>query len=119
MTDDAIHIAGLKAATRLGVPEVERARSQVVEFDLTLLPKRGCGALGDELAATIDYAAVVEQVLALAARGERRLLETLVEETIELLLTSWPLGAVEVEARKFILPYCQHVAVRMRREAVR
>lgn len=116
MTDDAIILAGLQATTRIGVPEAERVRPQVVEFHLTLWPARGCGGLGDDLAATIDYAAVAEQVQALAARGERRLLETLVEETIELLLRSWPLRAVEVEARKFILPHCQYVAVRMGRE---
>ncbi len=117
MPADTIHLCGLKAATRVGVPEEERARPQTVEFHLILEPLRGLAGLGDSLAATVDYAAVAEQVTALAVRGERRLIETLAEEAADLLLAGWPLRAVEVEVRKFILPHCHHVAVRLRKEA--
>jgi dihydroneopterin aldolase len=98
--------------TRIGVPAEERKSPQSVEAFLQMSPSRGhLRDLDDAIESTIDYYRVSERVRQLAASGERQLIETLAEEIADLLLTDFPVRAVTVEIRKFILPDTQHVAV--------
>ena len=79
----------------------------------------GCGVLGDEIGATVDYFAVARAVQAEVASRPRRLLETLANEVAQLVLTRFAVAAVEVELRKYILPDAAFVAVELRRERAR
>ncbi len=115
-TDDTIIIRGLELPVRIGVPDTERADWQVIVADVTLTLRRGFSMMRDELAETVDYEAVANQVKALAADRPRKLLETLAGEIVSHLLHIEIVSAVEVELRKRILPGVDHVAVRMRRE---
>lgn len=117
-TDDAIIIRGLELPVRIGVPETERAVWQVITADVTLTLRRGFSMMRDDLAETVDYEAVANQVKALAGERPRKLLETLAAEIVSRLLQIEIISAVEVELRKRILPGVDHVAVRMRRERV-
>jgi 7,8-dihydroneopterin aldolase/epimerase/oxygenase len=112
---DTIHIADLELSARIGVPDEERAATQRLTASLTLEPVRDFRALGDDLARTVDYFAVCEAVKALAAARPRRLIETLAEDIATYLLERFPLTAVEVDLRKYILPDTEYVGVRIRR----
>jgi FolB domain-containing protein len=116
MARDQIVIEKLELWANLGVPDAERATPQRLLATLVLEPLRGVHDLRDDVARTIDYAVVAKAVQELAKAKPRRLLETLVEEVAAFLLTRYPLAAVEVEIRKYILPDAEAVLVRLRRE---
>ena len=112
---DTISILGLGIVCRVGVPDDERAVPQRLEADLILRPLAGFGSLDDDLSRTVDYADVAARCRELATARPRQLIETLAEELAALLLASWPLAAVSVTIRKFILPDCAGVAVTLHR----
>ena len=113
---DQIIISQLGVSTFIGATEDERRRPQRLRVSLILETTRGFSALGDRLDNTVDYDAASRAVKSLAAEGQRVLIETLAEEIAAHLLANYPLTAVDVEVRKYILPDAKHVAVRLRRE---
>jgi len=113
--DDAIIIRQLELRVRIGVPAAERRAPQRITLSLRLTPARPLAALGDDLANTVDYAAVCQAVRLEAESKPRKLIETLAEEIATLLLRDFPLRAVDVEVRKYILPGTEFVAVSLRR----
>ena len=116
---DRIRIESLELSSFIGVPDEERATAQRLTASLVLEPIRGFRALDDRLENTVDYFAVCEFVKSLARARPRRLLETLAEEIAGELLARFPLRAVEIELRKFILPDTAFVAIQLRRERVK
>lgn len=116
MNHDRIHLRQLQVGTRLGVPEVERARPQTVAIDLEMTPRRPFGQLDDQLERTVDYHAVAGRVAEVAAARERLLAETLAVEIAEVLMAEFPLQAVEVRIDKAALPQAAAVGVSVRRE---
>ena len=114
---DQILISRLELSTRIGATEAERRQPQRVLASIVLEPARGFADLHDQLSKTVDYDAVAQAVKALAANGARTLVETLAEEIAAVLIRDFPLAAVEVELRKFILPDTEFVGVRIRRES--
>lgn len=116
MSGGMIHIRGLKVRTRIGVPAEERAEWQELRVDVEMTPERSFAEMGDEISATIDYHAVCVEIEALAAAGERRLIETLADEIAGLVIGRHRALRVSVEIRKFILPQTEWVAVRLCRE---
>ena len=114
---DSIAVTGLGLVCRIGVPEEERAVPQRLEGDLVLWPSRDFRGLGDRLEGTVDYGAVALQCRELAASQDRQLIETLAGDLAADLLAAWPLRAVRVTVRKFILPDCASVSVTVLREA--
>jgi FolB domain-containing protein len=119
MSRDTIVIEKLELWTNIGVPDAERATPQRLAATLVLEPARGVQDLRDDIARSIDYAHVAKAVQDLAKAKPRRLLETLVEEIASLIVTRYPVSAVEVLVRKYILPDAESVLVRIRREARR
>jgi len=113
---DRIRIERLELSSHLGVPEDERAQLQRLTVSLVLEPIRDFRALTDSLENTVDYFAVGEFVKALCLARPRRLLETLAGEIADELLSRFPLRAVDVDLRKYILADTAHVAVQIRRE---
>jgi 7,8-dihydroneopterin aldolase/epimerase/oxygenase len=113
---DQIVISQLEISTFIGATDEEQKRPQRLRVSLVLEPKRGLAGLGDDLSQTIDYAEVSQTVKSLAVLEKRRLIETLAEDIACLLLKTYPIAAVEVELRKYILPDTKFVAVRIRRE---
>ena len=113
---DLIHIKELELLARLGVPDDERATPQRLALNLMIEPVRDFRALADRIENTVDYFVVAQTVQTLAAAKPRRLLETLAEEIANEVLARFPVRAVAVELRKFILPDTAFVAVRLRRE---
>ena len=113
---DQIVISQLEISTFIGATDEEQKRPQRLRVSIVIEPQRGLTGLGDELANTIDYAEVSQTLKSLAVLGKRRLVETLAEDIADLVLKTYPVLAVEVELRKFILPDAEFVAVRIRRE---
>ncbi len=113
MPTDSITIAGLKITSWLGVPPEERAHPQALEATVEMIPIRGLAGLGDLFENTIDYATAAGQIQQIAVAQKRRLIESLAEDIADTLLAAHPLSRVTVEIRKFILPHCAHVAVRI------
>ncbi len=115
--NDEIHIEELKLCARVGVPEEERARPQRLTALLTLQPRTSFSDLGDDLARTIDYAAVCDEIRHFVSGRTDKLIETLARELAEHLLRRFGLARVELELRKYILPETKYVAVKVAREA--
>ena len=112
---DEIRIAALRLTTHIGVPDAERAESQVLEADITLRIAGRFEEMNDEIAATIDYAAVAARLQELAAARPRRLIETLAAEMAACVMEEFKAAGVIIDLRKQILPDTDHVAVHLSR----
>jgi dihydroneopterin aldolase len=115
--EDAIIISRLELVCRIGVTEEELANQQRLTVSLRLIPARGLSGLLDEITNTVDYAAIAQAVQFEALTRPRRLIETLAEEIASMLLKAFPLRAVEIELRKYLLQNAAFTAVSIRREA--
>lgn len=114
---DVIEVKDLEISARVGVPDDERAAVQRLTVSVVLMPRRSFADLQDDLAQTIDYAAVCDALQQLASSRETRLIETLADGMASHLLARFPLLRVELELRKYILPQTKYVAVRVVRGA--
>ena len=114
---DLIRVVDLEVFSRIGVPEEERRAPQRLLVSLEMsVDSVAAAAKSDDLALTVNYYRVAQRVKALAAEGERKLIETLAEELAADLLGSFPLmRKIVVEIKKFVLPDAQFVAVRIER----
>lgn len=117
MSSDTIHIAELELSAHIGVPDEERCAPQRLTASLVLEPIRDFRALDDSIENAVDYFVVSRVVQSLASERPRKLIETLAQDIATHLLERFPLRAIDVEVRKFILPDTAHVAVRIRRES--
>ncbi|MGZ5005693.1 MAG: dihydroneopterin aldolase, partial [Chthoniobacterales bacterium] len=59
---DSIRIEELELTAHVGVPEEERSNPQRLTISITLWPSAGFGEMRDELAKTVDYSAVADEV---------------------------------------------------------
>lgn len=110
---DEIHLSALRLTTHIGVPEEERASSQTLEADVAIRLGVPFEGMNDDIAATIDYAAVAVRLQALAAERPRRLIETLAADMAACVLEEFHAAGVTIELRKRILPQTDNVAVRL------
>ena len=113
--NDEIRIEELEVFARVGVPDGERAQPQRLTISLTLQPRRSFGDLGDDLAQTVDYAAVCREVRNFLRDRADKIIETLADEMATHLLRCFDLARVELELRKFVLPETKYVAVKVAR----
>jgi dihydroneopterin aldolase len=107
-----IEIAELEVQSSVGVSEKEQRTRQKLAVCLRFQIAPPFGSLADEIARTIDYGAVANEVSAIAASGSRRLIETLLADIADGLMARFPMIRLEVELRKFILPNTRYVSVR-------
>ncbi|HEY8900332.1 MAG TPA: dihydroneopterin aldolase [Chthoniobacterales bacterium] len=116
MSGDWIEIRGLEVDTHIGVPETERATPQRLLVDVRLKPPRRFSEMPDSIAATVDYFALAQRIVSLAAEHSRRLIETLADDIADMVMRETAVQCVEVSVRKFILPNAEFVAVHCTRE---
>jgi len=114
--NDEIRIEELELMARIGVPAEERAQPQRLTVSMILQPHRSFANLGDNLARTIDYAAVCAEVRRFVSARRDKLIETLADEMAKHLLRHFAIARVELELRKFVLPETRYVAVRLTRQ---
>ena len=110
-----ILIESLELSAHLGVPEEERALPQRLTVTLTLHLPGDPAALDDSISGTVDYWEVARAVQAEARSRPRRLLETLAEDLACAILDRFPVPAVSLTVRKYILPDAAAVAVQIHR----
>lgn len=106
---DLIRIRGLRAKTRVGVTDEERAVEQMVVIDIDIRADLWRPGGSDELTDTIDYDSTITEVVALVRSGERKLLERLAEEIGTLITRHKDVKGVTVEVAKENLPVDEDV----------
>ena len=85
-SNDEIRIEALELMARVGVPDLERAEPQRIVVSLILQSGRAFADLDDNLARTIDYAPVCEDLRRFVSSRPDKLIETLAYEMAEHLL---------------------------------
>jgi dihydroneopterin aldolase len=116
-TPDRILIEQLEVYARVGVTNDERSRPQRITLSLTVWPKVGFDGFEDDISRTVDYSEFCRSAREFVESRSDKLIETLVSEVAAHLLKEFPLRAIEIELRKYVLPDAKHVAVIIRREA--
>ena len=112
---DAIHIEALELSACVGVPDIERAQPQRLVVCLTIWPLRAFDELADDLANTVNYAAVARAVRELVVGRRDKLIETLASAIARHLTSEFPIRVLRIELRKFVIPGSDYVAVIMTR----
>ena len=113
---DQIHIEALEVLAHIGVPDEERASSQRLIFNITFWPTHPKSALEDELARTVDYAAICAETTRFVQARADRLIETLADALAMRLLEAFAIEKITIELRKFILPEVDFVSVTVTRD---
>ena len=113
---DQIHIEQLEVFARIGVPEKERSQPQRLTFSMTFWLTKDSHEMGDDIAGTVDYAAVCAETKKFVHDRSDRLIETLADALARHLLGVFEMQRITVELRKFILPETQFVSVTVTRE---
>ncbi len=114
---DRIHIEQLEVLGSVGVTETERGRAQRLTITITLWPQSDFKRLDDDLAKTVDYSAVCDEMRTFFARRTPNLIETVAHELASHLLGTFKLRALDLEIRKYAIPAAAFVAVRVTRTA--
>lgn len=112
---DTITIADMELHCRIGVPDEERAKPQRLLVTVEMTINATAAAVDDDIDRTINYHSVYLRIKKLAEEKERKLIETLAEETAAMILREFTTDTVAVEVKKFILPETRHVSVRLKR----
>ena len=97
---DRVLIEGLQVEVVVGVYDYEREAAQPLLLDIELAYDNLRAAESDDVADTIDYAAVCEVTRAFIAQREPQLLETLAEALAGQLLLSFDTPRVRIRIRK-------------------
>lgn len=101
MTDDRITLRGMRFLGRHGVTLEERMEPQPFEVDVTLWTDLASAAANDDLAQTVDYAAVFPEVARIVEDTSFRLIESLATAVADAILAGQPrVTSVEVRVRK-------------------
>lgn len=97
---DMIRITGIRATGFHGVYAAERERGQEFVVDVTMHTETSPAAHVDDIAHTVDYAAVAAEVAALVAGDPVNLIETLAERIARRVLARDFVTAVDVTVHK-------------------
>jgi dihydroneopterin aldolase len=106
-----IRLVDLEVFCRVGVPDAERAQPQRLLLTVELQLDTTRAAARDDLAATIDYFAVAQRLLAFGEGKSWKLIETLASEIADLILREFKPEVVSVEVKKFVIPQTRFVSV--------
>ncbi|WP_042446449.1 dihydroneopterin aldolase [Streptacidiphilus jiangxiensis] len=97
---DRITLSGLRARGNHGVFDHERENGQTFVVDVALGVDCGPAAAADDLALTVDYGRVSEQVVALVEGPPVDLIETLAQQIADACLEHEGVHEVEVTVHK-------------------
>jgi dihydroneopterin aldolase len=99
-----IVIERLECEGYCGVTREERERPQKLAVDVELDFATGRAAGSDDLAHTVDYAAVAKRIATLVSHEPCRLLETLADKIVTTLFADFPVQGVRIWLRKLHAP---------------
>ena len=114
-TTDRITISDLEVFFQVGVTEQERSKPQRLLVTAEMQQDLSTAASRDNLADTIDYAAVADRILHFGNGCHWELIETLAAEIATMILEEFSPRQVAVEVKKFVIPQAAHVSVRLTR----
>ena len=97
---DRITLRGMRFAGRHGVGAAERDAPQPFEVDLVVRLDLSRAAATDDLAATVDYAALFDLTRSIVEERSFHLIEALAGAIADAVLASQPVDEVEVGVRK-------------------
>lgn len=97
---DQVFIRGLLVDAVIGVYDWERDIRQSLLIDLEMDWDIRTAAAGDDLAATLDYAAVSQRVLDYTAASSFQLIESLAERLAALLLEEFAIARLRLRITK-------------------
>lgn len=97
---DTVFLEGLQFYAYHGVNPEERTLGQRFRVDVALATDLRPAGQSDDLAQTINYSAVYQQVRAVVEGPPRDLIEAVAEEIAAVLLGQFPATAVTVTVRK-------------------
>ena len=106
---DVVEIRGLRVSGICGVLEHEQAQPQPLEIDLDLCADLTAAGSSDDLADTVDYAAVIDRVTSVVGAGRPALLEHLAAVIADTCLADPRIESVTVAVRKLRPPVPQLV----------
>jgi 7,8-dihydroneopterin aldolase/epimerase/oxygenase len=107
---DLIELRGLRLSGICGALPEERVRPQPLEVDLDVVADLRPAGRSDDLADTVDYAALVAAVEQVVLDGRPVLLERLAERIAEAVLVDPRVQQVTVSMRKLRPPVPQQLA---------
>ena len=110
-----IIISDLEVGYHIGVTDAERAQRQRLLITVEMTHDLKPAAPRDNLAATIDYAAVSDRLLHFGEQRQWHLIETLASDLAEMILKDFAPLQVSIEVKKFSIPQARHVAVTLTR----
>lgn len=114
---DCVTIEGLQLDCLIGVYPHEKGYPQRLYLDLELFFDNRPAAAADDLSLTLDYDAIARHLRDFAATRRVALVETLVEQMANLLLTGYPVERVRLHLHKpSAVSFARSVGVRIERE---
>lgn len=116
---DAIVLTGLRVRAHHGVYDFERENGQDFVVDVTVWLDLAAPAASDDVAATVHYGELAEEIADAVRRDPVDLIETVAERVAGVVLAHPPVDAVEVTVHKPDAPISVpfgDVAVRILRE---
>ena len=114
---DALHIRDLLLRCVLGVTDEERREKQDVLINVTLYADLSSACLSDQIAESVDYAAVKKRIIALVEESSCFLVERLAQRIADLCLEHPRVERVRVSVEKpAALRFARTVGVEIVRE---
>ena len=114
---DTVFIHDLQFPAIIGIMDHERLQRQTVSMDIEFTTDISKAAASGNIEDTVSYAEVAERVTELAQNGEYLLVESLAEDSAQLILKSYPaIEQVTIKvAKPDILPNAGAVGVKIER----
>jgi FolB domain-containing protein len=110
-----ITIVDLEVFFCVGVTDEERAKPQRLLLTVDMSMDFSAASVSDRIEKTINYQAVVDDLLKFGDKRSWKLLEKLVANIAETVLVKYKPQAVLVEVKKFVIPQARYVSVTLTR----
>ncbi|HYG34918.1 MAG TPA: dihydroneopterin aldolase [Clostridia bacterium] len=111
----SIVIADLEVHYCVGVTDQERSQPQRLLLTIEMAADFSSAAASDRIEETINYQAVVDDLLRFGQERSWKLIEKLAADVAESVLAKYQPDSVRVEVKKFIIPQTRYVAVNLAR----
>jgi dihydroneopterin aldolase len=113
---DRVSLSGIRCQCHIGVTAEERSARQRIEVDLDLFAALEEAGRTADLARTIDYRDVADQVRGLLEGRPWHLVEAAAVSILDLVFARWPPARrAVVRVRKYVLPDVAHIEIEMER----
>ena len=108
-----INIVDLEVFYCVGVGDEERATPQRLLLTIEMAFDFSSAAVSDRIERTIDYHAVCQKLLTYGEERNWKLLEKLVSNLCDMILSDFKAQTVNVTVKKYAIPQARHVSVQL------